>query len=51
MDGIEATFRAANPTLVATLTRVFGPTRLDLVEAVVQEAFARDARMARRDAR
>jgi RNA polymerase sigma-70 factor (ECF subfamily) len=38
---VEEVFRRSRPVLVASLARVFGPGRLDLVEAVVQDAFVR----------
>ena len=40
-ETLEDLFRRSSTTLVATLTRAFGPTHLDMVESVVQEAFVR----------
>lgn len=40
-EPLDALFRSSSAALVATLTRVLGPARLDLVEAVVQDAFVR----------
>ncbi|MEZ4302959.1 MAG: sigma-70 family RNA polymerase sigma factor [Polyangiaceae bacterium] len=40
-EPLDALFRRSSAALVATLTRAFGPARLDLVEAVVQDAFVR----------
>jgi RNA polymerase sigma-70 factor (ECF subfamily) len=36
---IDALYREHAPAIVASLTRAFGPARLDVVEAAVQEAF------------
>ena len=40
-DTLEQIFRRTSPALVASLTRAIGPSRLDVVESVVQEAFLR----------
>jgi predicted RNA polymerase sigma factor len=40
-ETLEEIFRRSSPTLVASLTRAVGPSRLELVESVVQEAFLR----------
>jgi len=37
---LDALYRAHAPAIVASLTRSFGPSRLDVIEAGVQEAFA-----------
>ena len=36
---LDSLYREHAPAIVASLVRSFGPTRLDLVEAAVQEAF------------
>jgi RNA polymerase sigma-70 factor (ECF subfamily) len=36
---IDALYRAHAPAIVASLAKVFGPARLDLIEGAVQEAF------------
>ncbi len=41
MSPVEEAFRKSSAGLVASITHLLGPARLDLVEAVVQEAFAR----------
>ncbi|HVE86614.1 MAG TPA: sigma-70 family RNA polymerase sigma factor, partial [Myxococcales bacterium] len=38
-DGLDALYRRARPTLIGAVTRLLGPSHLDQVEAIVQEAF------------
>jgi predicted RNA polymerase sigma factor len=40
-EALEEVFRQSSAALVASLTRAVGPSHLDLVESVVQEAFLR----------
>src|SRR5258708_3073452 len=40
---LDRTFRESCRTIIASLTRAFGPRNLDLVETVVQDAFVKAA--------